>query len=512
MTNILKNGKDVSKLEVYVNDFSKGLDVSTGENITSVSTSVNCYNFNYNKGVLTEGMGVNYFCPPRSQLKDKPTVALNYSYFDEGLSRNIKALNVFRYYSRKYSRDRDVLIFYADDGYLWHLNLNVSAPTPMKMSQLDYENCPRFFFGKVDDLDNVFVSNGVEDVGFWDGDSYPIKYDYVPKFISLCNYKNVWFYITTGDRKYLKYCLRPNLNRWVITADTAYQEFIIDLKGEQGNLNRLMNFDKYLYIFRDYGIDRLSLVGEKKEIQINHIYKASNRIYANTVEICGDEMIMLTQGGLISFDGVEAKTIDMKFASKLKGVDNQNAVASFYDGKYYLACKMNYDDEKQIGCEQYEDHQNNTLIEYDPHNKTCAITRGIDIFDMKSIQAHCLNKLVISFNKDYTTRFGELTTDGKFFDSNTNKYWCSPLTDLGYSNKKKIIKEVSLLSKYDCKLTIFTETEQKVFKVEGSQTISKFPVRLTGKQVGFKIETTSQKAYVSNLRLDVDLQDMGNAI
>ena len=66
------------------------------------------------------------------------------------------------------------------------------------------------------------------------------------------------------------------------------------------------------------------------------------------------------------------------------------------------------------------------------------------------------------------------------------------------------------MSKYDCSLTVFTEKQSKTFNIKGSNVLSKFNVRLTGKQIGFKIESTQQNAFVSNLMLDVDLMELKN--
>lgn len=92
-----------------------------------------------------------------------------------------------------------------------------------------------------------------------------------------------------------------------------------------------------------------------------------------------------------------------------------------------------------------------------------------------------------------------------FFENRVEKYWASPLSDLGFSDKQKFVREISLLSKTNCRLTVFTEREEKTFEVLGSNVISKFAVRLKGKQIGFKIETSENKAYISDVKLKVDL-------
>ena len=69
----------------------------------------------------------------------------------------------------------------------------------------------------------------------------------------------------------------------------------------------------------------------------------------------------------------------------------------------------------------------------------------------------------------------------------------------------KYVKEVSLLSLYDIKLKVFSETEEREFDIKGGNIISRVPVRIKGKQIGVSISSTAANAYVSNLKLFCNL-------
>ena len=111
------------------------------------------------------------------------------------------------------------------------------------------------------------------------------------------------------------------------------------------------------------------------------------------------------------------------------------------------------------------------------------------------------------FNTEFGTKIGQLVDAGTTFGECQHKYWRSPLTDLGFSNKEKFVKEISLLSKYDATVCVFTETEKREFFVKGSDLLSKFPVRIKGKQVGISIASDTEKAFISNVKLTVELLD-----
>ena len=111
------------------------------------------------------------------------------------------------------------------------------------------------------------------------------------------------------------------------------------------------------------------------------------------------------------------------------------------------------------------------------------------------------------FNTEYGTKIGQLVDAGTTFGECQHKYWRSPLTDLGFSNKEKFVKEISLLSKYDATVCVFTETEKGEFFMNGRALLSKVRVIINGKQVGISISSDTKKAFISNVKLTVELLD-----
>ena len=495
-------------LKVRVNDFDSGLNITRGENITDLDTSVDCYNFNFNKGVLLQGMGVKSLLIPTSKTSDEEQILPDY--YDN--QENIRTISIFRDFNEPNNEYRDKLVFYCDDKALYYCNVNCLYPVVIKIPNTEFSSRPKTFQTKYKGKDIMIASNGVGKVMWWPGDSVPLAIENIPQFVDMCEYKGFLYCIMSGDQNTIRYTTNTNLDSWSEELNSLFDEGEIVITDGLGKLNKLVNFQGHLYAFRDYSILKITQYEDAKKPLISTMYVSGNRIYPNTIQICGDEMIMLTTGGLIKFDGVVGKEIELSFDNMLTSVDNQKAVATYHQGKYFLACKMNYFDNEVVGAESGENCVNNSLICYDSKNGKYQIVRGLDISDIASIKSDIFNKLIICFYNGHTNVLAELTNDGKFFDENSPKYWCSPLTDLGYSNCKKVIKQVSLFSKYDCKLTIFTESEQKSYNISGSEIISKYPVRLCGKQIGFKIESNSTNAYISNLCLDIDLIDSGFSV
>lgn len=492
-------------LIVRVNDFDNGLDVTRGENITNLKTSINCYNFDFNKGVLTHGLGIKELTIPTSKTSDKTQTLPEY-YENQA---NIKTISIFRDYSDVYSEYRDKLVFYGENKKMFYSNINMQYAVVVQLPNIEFNSRPKTFQTKYKGKDIMIFSNGVDNAGIWSGDTVPVMLQNTPKFVDMCEYNDLIYVVLSGDQNTIRYTSNHNLESWAETLNQNYNEGEIVITDGLGKINKLVNFQGHLYAFRDYSILKITHYDDPKKPLISTMYVSGNRIYPNTIEICGDEIVMLTTGGLIKFDGVVGKQINLSFNRLLTSLDNQNAVASYHQGKYYLACNMDYPDDAKVGSELVQNYVNNTLISYDDKSGKYQILRGLDISDISSIRSDVFNKLIICLNSGKSNVLAELTQNGKFFENSSQKFWCSPLTDLGYSEYKKVIKQVSLFSKYDCKLTIFTGSEQKSYNISGSEIISKYPVRLCGKQIGFKIESDSDNAYISNLCLDIDLIDSG---
>ena len=189
----------------------------------------------------------------------------------------------------------------------------------------------------------------------------------------------------------------------------------------------------------DYGITRLAYNETAKTYSLNNLLFSGSRIYGDTACICGDKGLVLCKDGIYQFDNISAKKLDMPFNNFLNGEVNKYAVACFKDGIYYLACRMNFGDNLQIGCENHT-YQNNALIALDTSTNQYSICRGMDINDLCALQYKSADKVLATFNSDYYLSIAQIDASGKTFGSNQLKYWISPLSDIGYPDKQKLVK------------------------------------------------------------------------
>ena len=179
-----------------------------------------------------------------------------------------------------------------------------------------------------------------------------------------------------------------------------------------------------------------------------------------------------------------------------EGLENENASACFHNGKYYLACKLNFPDSEVIGCESGS-FVNNALIEYDLKSGEINVLRGVDINKMISLEEGEVSKLVACFNGSYANKMGELTHDGKIFGSNLKSVWTSPNSNLGYSGKQKCIKEIYLKSEHDCKINVKSDYEEKTYNVKGKSGTQRIKTNARGEYVQISFITENALAEIS---------------
>lgn len=492
----------VKNISVKINDFSKGLNLDVDQNILDPNYCVSVYNFDYNKGVLKESFGLkNFECP---NYVNNDLVAMEQQYDEDWV--DLKNVWFFKMYDANNGGRVDKLLFYGSDKSIYFSRIITQIPLIGKYFEMTFSEKPTFSYNiKNDGVDyNLF---GSENLGVYkfDGQLDPVKMNEFPNLNSMCEDKGMLFGSGYGERNVLYYHKNLDFTTWTDTTDDDNGKIVMN--DDRGKINKVIPYLGYVFAIRDYGISKIINYDKEETPEVVHLNLSGSRIFENTVCISRDKILMLTKDGLCSFNGITNNVLDLSFNNMLKNVNNENAIGVFHSGKYYLACKLDFGDGNKVGCENLETFNNNALVILDVETNNFELIRGIDILSMCSVQLNSMDKIAIVLNNMQTKRVFELDNSGQFFDQSFVKEWISPLTDLGYSNKIKIVNDFSVLSKFDAQFTIFSEKESKTFKVLGGKILNKIKVNLKGRQIGIKIKSLTDKAYISNVNLNIGLMD-----
>lgn len=480
-------------LSLNIKDFTKGLNTITHENILEPSYAVSSYNFSYSNGALCSGLGFKDVEIDYSRLIDDKTV------LSLPADLNFKKVWHFKHWDNNNEIRRDKLMVWANDNNVYYVTLFSTNPE-LRETLMQFTMEPENLNYKLNNIDyNICISTD-DAMQIWDGANNPYTYTTSPDIRSFCALNGKFYATFGGDRNVLRYTSNEDLTTWYVALEGDDKE--IELKDNLGRINKVVSHLNYVYAFRDYGITKISR--SANGINTSNLFCSGNEIYDKTIAIGGNEIYFLCKDGIYSFDGSNAKKLDLKINSFLNGIHNKNAVACFHNGYYYVALKLDFNDEKLLGCE-YANHINNALIKYSTQNETIEILRGIDICSLCSIKYDKVDKVVACFNSMHSYRIGEICDSGVVFQENLTKSWTSPLTDLGYSEYLKHIRSISLDTKYACCVRIFSEQEEQIVEIKPNNNISTYKVNVKGKKIGFEIYTNEKLACISNLKIKIDL-------
>lgn len=489
-------------IELEIKDFSKGLNLDDAENVCDLSYNVSCYNFDFKSGALVEGVGIERLTFPETREYGSSEVPLR----DIGKNVECKDIWHFKHYTKAVNRREDKLMYRLSNNTVYTTELITTLPIPLMIPEL-YLNDEVFSLNfKNGDMDTVLMCTATDGCFSYSAEKPFVAQPEMPYIKDLCFHKDKVFILECFDKNNIRYS--NNKNILDMKKELTEIEGKISLTDSIGDIQKIISQFGHLFAIRDYGITKITTYENSDNFNISNLYASGTKIYSKTVCSCGDSIIMLTRNGLYQFNASKCEKINTKLNDFLNKINNDKAIACFRAGIYYISCKIDFNDGKKVGCENEESYVNNVFICYNVIDNTYTICRGIDITNLLSLQVESCDKVIASFGSKYKEILGQVCDSGRFFDEQNERFWCSPLSDLGYSDKVKYVKYLSLLSKYDCQVTVFTEKTSKVYDVKGKSVLTKLPVNLRGKQIGIKITTKENKAYISNLKLSIDLTNL----
>ena len=440
-----------TKLNVRLTDFSNGINTQKSFSVLPLNYAVNTFNFDLSSGALREGLGLKVFTTPYTRFGVAHTKTYD-------VPTNVTQIQNVWFY-RRYDYDGEsfspVMLIYGDDSKLYGTTIR-STTGFTEVASMALDGDPVGINYRLDNKDcMIFCSTSATDYLYtWDSINAVQKYTGCPAVLSLAKHAGRLFATSTGDKKKLYFSDDLDPRNWQV-SDTAGG--YIEISDDRGALNKLIEWNNYLYVIRDYGITRISAWGEQQDFVVRHLYLSTGKIYANSAVHCGSCILMLCKDGLYMFDGTDTKKVNTGLDKFFDSVDNENSVGAFLDGKYYLSCRLNYGDDQVVGCES-GDCVNNTLLEYDINTGKLNILRGVDIKLLLNVQTSEFSKLVCCTNTaGQQNVLMEVTHDGQILDTPTFKFWESPKTDLGYPDKQKVLNEIYVTSSASAKLVLTTD-------------------------------------------------------
>lgn len=476
--------KKSKSYKISYSAFKSGIQNELEDNLLPHKVAKMTFNFDIKDGKLSSGHGFKKL----SLLNGDTEKQLE---FNGNLS--IDGIWIYKDYDHENQKDIDRVVFFnKNDNKLYFYQIDSVDPFNYPLFSEAFNNKPNVIGYRYNGDDCLLISSPEDILRIFKRATMAQEIESGPKVISMCVHYERIFAILEGERISLAFSASLDPTNWDFNIDNAG---FIDFVDERGKLEKVLSFNDYVYIFREFGITRVTAYGDQSEFSVNHLWTSSNKIYGNSVCICGDRVMFLASDGLYAFDGSSVVKLNSRLEKYITS-NNSNAIGEYYNGKYYLACRLDFKDDKKI-LHENENYTNNTLIEWTIETGDVLITRGVDINSMAVIKYKTFNKLICSFKSGNSGAIFEITNDGEIDGQPTFKYWVSPKSNLGFAGKIKHITHLYILSKYGCRVTLSTDRESKTYLVNASPTTQKIKTNVYGELVEISFESSSSKADIS---------------
>ena len=491
----LKKHKALQEKDLVFSIFEDGLVTGKDDSVAKPAACKNFYNLSYGDGALKTGLGFRDLQVPSNTTNLEDCHSFNFaSKMDE-----IDGIWMQRTYSNAFKEYSYVLLLIDSENKIWKADLIDDFDGYFSVRSQMLESYPTFqCVYRIDNEDGIaFFSNELMLYLTSNSEGY---YANVPAMISCVVHYDKFFGVTNKNRNTLIYTSNLNLKEWQEEESSA-----IEFLDNRGMFTKLVAFNDYVYLFREYGITKISLYSAKNDFSFTHLYTSSSKIYENSVCVCGDLVFFATRDGLFTFNGNSVNKIDKDFSGLLEKLDNTNCSSACLDGKYYLATKCNFSDGEKVGCEAGE-FVNNVLFEIDINDFSLDVLRGVDIRKVLAVDNPFMSKLCACFYGQNKQRVGELIKSGQTFETANEKCWKSFKTDLGFCGKRKKIKEIFLTTLFDCEVEIETDEETKILEFSGSKKEQRMRLNIGGKDFQFTFKTQAEKCDIKKPKIVFDVE------
>lgn len=461
-----------ARAKVNLFGLQRGMDGNVDDLLSPPTSPEISFNFCFSDGALKSGLGVERFA-----------IKNGFSEIVPELPNGVYASKVFFYkrYDADLAREDNRIIVLTPELEFYECNISVGSSTFSHIEGLSFSAVPTAVCYKYNGNDVIiFSAGGVLKV--YDGNSVLTVTD-VPEITSMCVHGERLFVTTGGEQTSLWFSDDFDPTQWYVSLDQAG---FIDFQDGRGRLLKVVSFNNYVYVFRNYGITRLSAFGAQTEFSATGLFLGSGRIFQNSIVDCGNRIIYLAEDGFYSFDGVSSVRILSEYDKYLKGVDNRFAKGVFYNGKLFFTLALNVGE--TISC----------VLCYDVFQGMSFIAKDLYIYDMEIIRANEYSQMIglCTFSHNLV----QMNFNGAFFNQPLRKVWKSRFCDFGIP-KHKTLQKITLYSPNDLTVNVKGEHSEKTFEVKGKNGVTEISVGVSGKLFSVEVESQTMQVDISKITL-----------
>lgn len=436
-------------MKLTLSDFKDGISTKFDSTNSSFSQAFDIKNFSFEKGPLMKGVGFDDFFNNLNQIENLSL-----------LKQDIKTIGdlcaVFHFYkyNNESNKREDKLIIIDAELKVYSVDLYDNNPVLNYLRDIKFTSKPEAIRYRLNGEDVIILTSPTDNMVVWNGVNNPYQVIDAPKISSMAIHYERLFATVDGEKNAVWFSDDLDPTNWSLNLEDAG---FIELIDERGALIKVVSFLDYIYIFREFGISRLSAFGDQSNFSIANLYVSSGKIYDKSVCVCGDKILFLANDGLYRFDGVDTTKILTNISSNISFINEQEVNACYHNGYYYLACKyrFNNNDSKEVS---------EALLKIDVNTmKVVNISYGVDIKHLCVVNIDNFNGVVAITSNNEDSFITNICDSGKYIDRHLSFSWLSPKSTVGDAYTQKTLKEINIDATGEFSLEIYHDDKTSIY-------------------------------------------------
>ncbi|MBQ7373340.1 MAG: hypothetical protein IJW64_02105 [Clostridia bacterium] len=394
----------------------------------------------------------------------------------------ISSVYYFRHSDYQTGVRDDRIIAYTDTGNMYEVSIDGGEFTIIK--GLTFNNQPIGVCYNYNSSDVIIFSAEGEGIKIYDGEKVTVVSD-APSVTSMCVHSERLFITSGGVDGALWFSDDFDPTNWNVSLNEAG---FIDMSDDRGEMICAVAFGGYVYVFRSYGVSRVSAYGDQSEFSVSHLLVSCGKIIKNTITVCGDCIMFFASDGLYRFDGYNAVKISEPWFN-LVDTSPEWVKGVYYNGYTHYLLYFTIDGVKVRGVFRINPSGTDYQFIYVAALIDIAVISGENCYKLFAVER-------------MTRRLGELCKGGGWGGDPLPMAWKSKQTDFGIKAREKILKKVSFYATAPVTLTVWVDGEEHSYQIDEYKKRCQIRPNLKGSKFAFKIFLREVEAEVSGLTLD----------
>lgn len=441
----------------------KGFNDTVSPDAGGYAYARSMYNFLVSDGTLAPGECFN--------------IVDNYEFPDDVL---FKRLYLFKGIKSDGSEDNR-LIFCATDGCLYESPLDGGTFT--KIASVVFTTPPVGLMYNYNGKNVMIFSKSGGGIYIYDGSKMKIIPE-APEITSMCLHYERLFVTTGGNDDSLWFSDDFDPSNWNVSLSEAG---FIDMNDFKGDLIKVVSFGDYLYVFRTFGITRISAYTDQRQFSASNLFVCSGKIFADSIIVCGDCMLFTASDGMYRFDGLTTQRISDSFDKRLD-FSYQYYKGIYYNGHAYIRIRAFVDGSARI-----------QILKLDPKTLDVAVIDGAILSDMAIVDVNGNYKLYAldQFNHSVCV----LNPSSHIMNGLPMKMiWENGDSDFGIP-LKKTLKKLTFYSKAAVKVTVTADGTSHVYNVNGGNEPIVLRPNIKGYKFRLRFYATAENTLIASPKL-----------